>query len=151
MTTLVLVRGLPGSGKNAFAETILSGKAKSRASVVSADDYFETSGGYKFDPLQLPQAHAACQQRTERLLRFDSTVVVANTFSQRWELEFYFQIASRLVVRTHVVDLYDGGLTDEELAARNKHGVPVETIAQMRGLWELNWRTGDPRPPWERA
>jgi len=35
-----------------------------------------------------------------------------------------------------IIDLYDGGLTNDQLAARNVHKVPVVVIARMRARWE---------------
>ena len=50
-----------------------------------------------------------------------------------------------------VIDLFDGGVTDEQLVARGEHGVPVAGIRQMRARYEHCWRTGDPRAPWDRG
>ena len=66
-------------------------------------------------------------------------------------MEPYFHLANRMQVDIAVVDLFDAGKTDAELAARDVHGVPEATIAAMRGRWEHDWRVGDPRAPWERA
>ena len=49
-----------------------------------------------------------------------------------------------------VLNLFDGGLSDKELAERNTHGVPEEAITRMRERFEHDWRSADPRPPWER-
>lgn len=142
---LFIIRGLPGSGKSTLAHTL--GHA-----VYEADQYFEKEEGYVFDPAQLPTAHAHCQERTLRRLveGMGNDVVVANTFSQRWELEPYLRMASAHRARVTVVDLFDGGLDDAALVARCVHGVPERGIAAMRSRWEHDWRSGDPRPPWER-
>lgn len=143
--SLILVRGLPGTGKSTLA-ALLSGSAPALA----ADDYFMVGGEYRFDPNSLGHAHAACQHRTREALPLFPVVVVANTFSQRWELEPYFIIAREHGAKVHVIDLFDAGLDDAALAARNVHGVPEDKIALMRARWEHEWRTADPRPPWER-
>lgn len=145
MSTLYLVRGLPGSGKSSFG-------ARLAPQVFSADDYFMVDGRYQFDPGKLSDAHASCLWRTGAWLedRYTAHVAVANTFPRRWELEPYLQLAAAGGHELFVVDLYDGGLTDEQLAARNVHGVPVTTIANMRARWEHNWRAGNPLPPWQR-
>tara|TARA_Y100000034_G_scaffold99818_1_gene122831 strand:- start:2886 stop:3155 length:270 start_codon:yes stop_codon:yes gene_type:complete len=77
------------------------------------------------------------------------TVVVHNTFSTRWEMEPYLRMAGGTTV-VSVLDLFDGGCTDEELFKRNSHGVPLETITAMRARWEHDWKVGNPLPPWER-
>ena len=142
--TLILIRGLPGSGKSSFGEHCAD-------RMIAADDYFMVDGEYKFDPSKLPQAHAMCQQTARDLLSSSDTTVVANTFSCRWEMEPYFEIARTLEVRVFVIDMFDGGLTDEELEERNVHGVPLAGIKAMRERWEHEWKMGDPRPPWERG
>lgn len=146
MKTLLIVRGLSGSGKTEFATLVAD-------TVVSADDFFVVHGEYQFDPTKLPQAHQWCQRtiRESLLLQpFRRVVAVANTFSQRWEMEPYLQMAEELSTRAHVVDLFDGGLDDDALAVRNSHGVPLATIQAMRERWEHQWRSGNPLPPWER-
>ena len=144
---LILVRGLPGSGKSSFAGNFES------AEVFAADDFFyrRGEGKYAFDPTLLGEAHAYCQRATRSALYAGSVVVVTNTFSQRWELEPYFKIAAEVDTRVVVVDLFDAGLDDEALAERGLHGVTASGIATMRARWEHDWKNGDPRAPWERG
>ena len=143
MNTLFLVRGLPGSGKSHFAESYV-------ARCVAADDYFVVDGEYRFNPDDLALAHKWCQRTTWDLLKSGEDVAVHNTFTQRWEMEPYITMAKEHNYRVVVVDCFDAGLTDEELAERNTHGVPVEVIAKMRERWEHDWRSRDPRAPWGR-
>ena len=144
MRSLILIRGLPGSGKNSVASAM-------GITALAADDFFITpEGEYNFDATKLAMAHATCQLACRQELLADGVSVVANTFSQRWELEPYFQIAKKLEARVWVLDLYDGGLTDVELTERNAHGAPLGVIQNMRARWEVEWKAGDPLPPWER-
>lgn len=144
---LILIRGLPGSGKSEMSR-LLDGPT------FAADDLFYERGDgvYEFDPQLLGHAHGLCQERTLKALsNGGSPVVVTNTFSQRWELEPYLLMADKTGARVTVVDLFDGGLTNSQLAARGLHGVPVERIAEMRSRWEHDWRNGDPVAPWLRS
>jgi predicted kinase len=147
MQTLTLVRGLPGSGKSSFAGLLAS---NNKSVVLSADDYFTKNGVYSFDPQKLPQAHEYCQIMTKVQIENFCSVIVANTFSQRWEMEPYIRIAKEKNIRLHIVDVFDGGLTNEELSRRNVHNVPLDVIATMRNRWEHDWKEGNPLPPWER-
>jgi predicted kinase len=140
---LTIVRGLPGSGKSSYA-------AKISKNVFAADDFFMEDGEYKFDPFKLSEAHAQCQERTKLALQNGNDAVVANTFTQRWEMEPYLVMAKTHNARVVVVDCFDGGMDDAALAATNVHGVPVAVIATMRGRWEHDWRAGNPILPWLR-
>ena len=148
---LTLVRGLPGAGKTTKAQAFA---AKSGAALVSADDHFTGADGvYRFNPSELPQAHATCQAETRRLLASGRNVMVHNTFTQGWEATPYVMMARDMDLAVVVVDVFDGGLTDEDLAARNVHGVPLAGIRAMRARWEtdlLAAQNNEPRAPWER-
>lgn len=129
---IVCIRGLPGSGKSTLA--IKMQQAFGSGSLASADDYFMQSGTYKFDPTKLRDAHANCRRLTRAYLTL-GPVFIHNTFSEKWELEVYADMAVRHAVPFSIIDLFDARLTDAELAARNVHGVPVDTIAWMRDRW----------------
>jgi predicted kinase len=150
--TLTLVRGLPGAGKTTRATEIAA--RKGATTMVSADDHFTGADGvYRFNPSELPQAHAACQAETRRLLESGRNVVVHNTLTQGWEATPYVAMARDMDVALVVVDVYDSGLTDEALAARNVHGVPLAGITAMRSRWDANLldaQNNEPRAPWER-
>ncbi len=127
---LFLIRGLPGSGKSTFAKQL-------DAVVVEADQFFLKDDVYTYDAAKIGEAHAWCQKRTTELLisQLDH-VAVANTFTRRWELTPYYEIANRL--ETGIIELtINTQLSDAELAARCKHGVPVATITAMRERWEI--------------
>ena len=136
MNTLILVMGLPGSGKTTFARDHIKSDY-----VFAADDYFYGEDMvYNFDPSKLKEAHAQCYSRAEEQLKKvrmpGVKVIVTNTFTQKWERDPYINLAREYNCQLFIVDLYDGGLTDEELVERNVHGVPVEAIVRMRARYE---------------
>jgi hypothetical protein len=71
-------------------------------------------------------------------------VFVANTFTMRWEIEPYRLMAMAHGAAFEVIDIFDGGLSDEDLARRNAHGVPTAAIANMRARYEHDWMSGNP-------
>ena len=148
--TVVLVRGLPGSGKSHLARALWS-LTDAEMSVCSADDYFMENGVYNFDPTKLPEAHLACQSNTFARFSIDEISFTANTFTQRWEMQQYLLFVETFGLDLLVLNLFDAGRTDEELAQRNVHGVPAEAISRMRERFEHDWLNADPRPPWERG
>jgi len=136
--TIIIIRGLSGSGKSTFADTIC-GDDETKISV-SADDFFvDEQGNYNFNPDQIAEAHDWCkdQVRTYLLEGFE-TICVANTFTKRWEVEPYLQIASENNCNVHVVSLFDAGMNDAQLAARCVHNVPINSIRSQRKRWEMD-------------
>jgi predicted kinase len=122
--TLTLVRGVPGSGKSTLAKLI-------NGAVVSADDYFMVDDEYQFDASKLKQAHQYCQDITRAIMDTGANVVVANTFTRKWEMDAYFKLAEKYgyMVHTIVVENRHGG--------ENIHGVPAEAINNMKERFEV--------------
>jgi len=128
---LVLIRGLPGSGKSTLASLF--------GAYFEADQFFVATG---FDPSKLGEAHEWCQQNVrEALCNGYGNVAVSNTFTQRWEMQPYIEMAEEFGATLVVLSLFDGGLSDEELFARNIHGVPLKSIKAMRRRFQHDWRT----------
>lgn len=120
--TLTLIRGLPGSGKSTLAQTLPGVH-------LEADMFFTNERGeYHYRPEQIAQAHAWCQQQTERHLQFGHSVVVANTFVRHWEMSVYKKLARRYRAKL-VIKICRG-----EYA--NIHGVEAETVERMRRKWQ---------------
>jgi len=87
--TLVIVRGVPGSGKSTFASLITS-------FVCTADDHFMKGGKYMFDRNQLGAAHKACIDKCEWGMHTALPVIaVANTSVHAKDLKPYIDLANK--------------------------------------------------------
>ena len=128
-----IMRGLPGSGKSTLANSIAPS-----AVVCSADHYFiDDDGVYRFNPSELPAAHEQCQDMFDAALNNESSVIVVdNTNVSVSHYRPYINKARQFGYSVAIVDVYDGGCSDPELAARNTHGVPLHAISRMRRMYE---------------
>ena len=125
MKQLILLRGLPGSGKSTFAN-LLGGIH------VEADQYFMQDGEYKFDASKLKQAHNWCKLRVEHSMEDGADkITVSNTFTQEWEMDAYFELAEKYGYQTFCL------IVENRHDSKNIHGCPDDKIEQMRNRFEI--------------
>ncbi len=126
MKKVVVLRGVPGSGKTTWVKANLPG-----ALVVSADDHFVGGDGvYNFNPAEIGNAHASCFRRFIAALQDsgDKTVVVDNTATSLAEVAPYLLGAQAYGYEGEIITLR----CDPTVAgARNIHGVPEGTVVKM--------------------
>ena len=124
---LILVRGVPGSGKSTYGRnnTIVSGFH------LEADNYFiRPDGVYDFNPKLLKNAHDWCYNEVVEALRSDPehTVSVANTFTRVWEMQRYIDYAKANNIPFKVVRCTG--------RYQNVHGVPDKKVQEMLERFE---------------
>lgn len=118
MGKLILVRGLPGSGKSTFASGLIG------FSHYEADMYFARTGQYLFDATKLKDAHKWCLESAKKDLEDGKDVVVSNTFTRKWEMQQYLDFSP------------DADIITMHGNYNNIHGVPESIIENMRQRWE---------------
>jgi predicted kinase len=130
---LILVRGLPGSGKSTLGDIILQLPNNNPQEVLSADDFFmNNEGEYIFDASKLKEAHNYCQFRcSERMRQQRARIVVANTFTEDWEMKPYFEMADRYNYRIHTI------IVENRHGNENIHGVPEDKLQKMKDRFEI--------------
>jgi predicted kinase len=128
-STLYLIRGLPGSGKSSLAHRLTS-------AVCEADQYFMEGDDYRFDPRELPRAHASCLAKVRLLMEGSiGEIAVANTFIKRDHLIPYFELAAAYRYETQIIHV-STRLDAAGLASRSIHHVPIGVIKRMMTEWE---------------
>jgi len=131
---LILLRGIPGSGKSTLGEIILQTTQQQKPDVLSADNFFvDENGVYNFDSTKLKEAHNMCQQKCAERMRLEfSKIFVANTFTQEWEMQPYFEMAKRYGYRIHTI------IVENRHGSKNVHNVPDDKLEQMKDRFEIS-------------
>ena len=131
MTTLYLIRGIPGSGKTTLAVHLCM-SMKHPPVLLEADKYFiSTSGVYEFNPSKLSEAHNYCYSRAMENLIEGRDVIVSNTSTTEKEVQRYQQLAEELGVNfvSLIVENRHGG--------KSVHDVPEDKIQQMKNRFSV--------------
>ncbi|KAM9095294.1 LOW QUALITY PROTEIN: NEDD4-binding protein 2-like 2 [Sarcophilus harrisii] len=138
---LILLRGLPGSGKTTMSHVLLGQNCG--GIVFSIDNYFWHQNGYLCNVTHLGDAHDWNQSRAEQktIDQGRSPVIIDNTNTQAWQTKPYVEMA---IGKGHQVEFHKPEtwwkFDPEELEKKkvNKHGVSHEKIAQMLDHYEYN-------------
>lgn len=139
---MVIMRGIPGSGKSTKAKSILE-KSKTGA-IHSTDDVIESLGDYSehFRKMQESKdwsAHARMHSLNfanaiKSILNGKSPIIIDNTNVRMREARNYVMKALEMGFDENNIvfeEIGTGGATAEELFKRNAHGVPLDVIESM--------------------
>lgn len=124
MSSLTLVRGVSGSGKSTLAKKLAS--FNNNAIWLETDMFFvgTIDGRYNFDRDKLTEAHEWCFQNAKAHYIRGFDVVVANTFTRKWEMAKYLTIDANAQVI-----ICQGRF-------QNTHGVPPDAVANQLARFE---------------
>lgn len=128
MAKLILLRGLPGSGKSTFAKFLFT---KENITYFEADMYFDLYNNNKFDASLLKNAHQWCLENVKVALENNVDAIASNTFTQEWEMQPYFDMAKELGVEVTVL------IVENRHGNSSVHNVPEETMNKMRKRFEV--------------
>lgn len=127
---MYLIRGLPGSGKSTFAETLADAL---HAQHFEHDRYLYTDEGeYVWTERRMRYAYMACLRDTEATMAEGEPVVVSNVFPVARSMKRYKALAEKYgyQVTYIVVENRRGGV--------NIHDVPQESLDDMRKAFQVN-------------
>ncbi|XP_071599799.1 NEDD4-binding protein 2 isoform X2 [Heliangelus exortis] len=134
---LVLLRGVPGSGKSYLARTLLEDNPD--GIILSTDDYFYKHGQYHYDPDCLGEAHDWNRKRAKEAFEMRiSPIIIDNTNTQAWEMKPYVTLAQQFNYKVifREPDTW-WKFKPKELERRNIHGVSKEKIRRMLERYEF--------------
>jgi len=160
---VIILSGIPGSGKSSYVKRYIDAGLVTRSSVCSADDYFMKSGKYVFNPSKLGVAHAECLRKfIEACQSYENNMlggyyitgggiaaIVDNTNTSVLEIGPYYSVAKAYDLDVTLVTLK---CDPSVCAARNTHGVPLVGCERMAAAiasrsippyWDLKTRTID--------
>ena len=136
MYKLVILRGIPGSGKSTIAKKLVE---KEYSHILSTDDFFiRPNGYYDWNPKLIKEAHEWNFTRFVYSPLF-AQIIIDNTNTTYWEIKRYVEYIHYNNIKSEITIIEPGTwwkFNAEECAKRNSHGVPKETIEKMIARWE---------------
>ena len=133
MKLLYIIYGPPGTGKSTFSVKLSKEIGiKDNSVICCADDFHIIDGEYKWKLENQNNAHKACREKCEHLMRSNSSrVIIANTNTKISEMVPYIDMAK--IFGYSIAFCYPRyNFSSEELYSRNVHNVPISTIESMK-------------------
>lgn len=128
--TIVLLRGIPGSGKSTTAKELFPNCVHFEADMY----WYDKDGNYNFDITKLANAHAWCEMQVENSMIDGFNVVVSNTLTTEKELNPYLELAKKYDYK--VISL----IVENRHGGTNIHNVPEQTLQKMENRFTVKLR-----------
>jgi tRNA uridine 5-carbamoylmethylation protein Kti12 len=133
MKTLIIIRGIPGSGKTSIAHRIVDsmcfrsdcGDEVADFVWCEADQFFMEHGEYHYVAHLVPTAHEWCQRKVHAAMkRGTATVIVSNTGTVRSRLQVYHDLAREFGYQVQQIVVFGNFGT--------VHKVPEDSMEKFR-------------------
>lgn len=142
MKQIIVLRGLPGSGKTTLANHILSANENdSDIIVLSTDDRITTPRGqYMWSGKYLHLSHSLNKEMCrEAMNRQYGTIIIDNTNTTAREIKPYFDLAKEFGYQFSLLEPATKWKNNPvECAKKNKHGVSQKIIEKMLARYQTS-------------
>jgi len=129
--SLIILRGLPGSGKTTLVNLL---NPLHEWPAFSVDDYFTDpeTGEYQFEFDKNHLAYKLCLANTEEAMKQNKAkIFLHNTFTMEWEIEPYFKLANDFGYQLFVCTV------ENYHANANTHGVSNDQLQKMAAKYKV--------------
>lgn len=140
---LVILTGLPGSGKSQQINDFLKNHDELLENGIIEDIYIFSNDTYEameFVLTDFPQQHIKYENFNDLWTKMNSItrpkLILIDWEKQQKPLSDFVNDLRRTNFEIHVVELYNSGLSDQELAIRNHQGLDVDQIAKLRRSYD---------------
>lgn len=128
---LIILRGLPGSGKTTLAKII---SENGKYPIFSVDDYFTNNQNseYVFDFSKNHIAYKKCLENCENAMKENKEkIILHNVFSMEWEIKPYLEMANKYNYTVHIASV------ENYHNSKNTHAISEEQIQKMASKYKV--------------
>jgi 2',3'-cyclic-nucleotide 3'-phosphodiesterase len=134
---LIIVRGLPGSGKTTLAKQF----ANTTGKIFSNDDYFTEGTTYNFKPEKYDEAVLRTQYNVlDAMKKGEYLIIVDNNNARKWEAKPYVRAAVNF---GYTVEFHETNTpwknNIDELIKKSQHTQTPKYIKRMMKKWETDF------------
>lgn len=130
---IILIRGLPGTGKSTLAQAIQQRMRLGTSSLCDSDEYFQWEDDYNFDIDKVPAAVKFRDTKAYLALINGLSIIVPGVFVEDRSMDFYKACSAYFMLPILVHDLGNIPLGPERVSI---HGVPTQDVDEMWSRWQ---------------